>query len=250
MDSLLTEEKVYKRLTRSSETDPGHTGIIDFKVKNNKGDKYVVMDLLGDSLEKILSKHKKFSLLTVIVIAIQTIHILRKIHEKGFIHRDIKPDNFVIDTNSTNKKIFCIDFGLAKKYKERQKIIPFTENKKFCGTARYASIAAHNGHEQSPKDDLESIGYLLVYFYKGRLPWQGINHEEKEERYRLIGEKKKNTTPQQLCKGMPDEFVTFFQYIKLLDYDEIPDYDRIINMFKKLYFKHMTPNAALDWERV
>lgn len=134
----------------------------------------MVMDMLGSSLE-ILFEHckRKFDLKTVCMVGIQMIKRIEKVHEEGILHRDIKPDNFLIGGKDINKDfVYIIDFGLAKFYKEANgQHIPFKEGKNLTGTARYASLNTHIGQEQSWRDDLESIGHVLLYFIKGALPW-------------------------------------------------------------------------------
>jgi serine/threonine protein kinase len=206
------------------------------------------MDLLGSSLESLLHKHKKFGMKTIILLAMSMIDIMKHIHSCGYIHRDIKPDNFAIGYESSSK-LYCIDFGLSKKYlKKNGNHIDFSDKKRFCGTARYASIAAHTNKEQSRKDDLESIAYILIYMYKGKLPWQGIKHKEKKERYRLIGEKKQQVTVEELCEGMSKEFVVFLKYVRNLDFDEKPHYSALKKMFLKLYKSRNYKNDKLEWE--
>lgn len=243
--SLIEESKVYKILLEKS-----CKGISNIKlIKDNQSKKKVmVMDLLGQSLETLITKHKRFSLKTIILLAISMIDIIKQIHSCGYIHRDIKPDNFVIGY-SNKRDLFCIDFGLAKSYiNKKGEHISYYKTRKFCGTARYASIAAHKSYEQSRKDDLESIGYILVYLYKGQLPWQNIKCKNKKQRYRMIGEKKENISEEELCKGMPKEFSVFLKYVRSLDFDEAPYYSALIKMFKKLYESRGYKNNNLEWE--
>lgn len=242
---LLKESKVYKILNNES-TD----GISKMKIITNKelNKKIIIMDLLGPSLEKLLRTHKKIRLKSIILIAIQMLKLVEYIHGCGYIHRDIKPDNFVMD-NDNIQKLYCIDFGLAKKYliNDNKEHIPFKQNGNFCGTARYASLAAHRGEDQSRKDDLEAIGYLLVYLFKNTLPWINIKHKEKKERYRLIMECKENTTNEELCDQLPKEFLVYFKYVKSLDFDENPRYKSLINMFTKLFDSKNYNNNKLIW---
>jgi serine/threonine protein kinase len=238
---LLQEAKIYKEIA-----NPEY-GIANMKITKCKDRKIIVMDLLGASLENLLTKHKRFGLQSVIYIAMQMLEIIKYIHNCGYIHRDLKPDNFVIGKENM-KKIYCIDFGLASKYvNKNNQHIKIMNTRKFCGTARYASIAAHKNIQQSRKDDLEAIGYLLVYFYRGKLPWQDIKHKDKKERYKLIGEKKESMSEEEICKNMPREFVIFLKYVRNLDFDEKPHYTSLQKMFEKLYISRGYKTDKLEW---
>ncbi|CAF87243.1 unnamed protein product, partial [Tetraodon nigroviridis] len=129
------------------------------------------------------------------------------IHSKNFIHRDVKPDNFLMGLGKKGNLVYIIDFGLAKKYRDARthQHIPYRENKNLTGTARYASINTHLGIEQSRRDDLESLGYVLMYFNLGSLPWQGLKAATKRQKYERISEKKMSTPIEVLCKGYPCE---------------------------------------------
>jgi casein kinase 1 len=241
--ALLEEAKIYKRISNESK------GVTSMKVIQHKDRKIIVMKLLGPSLESLLHKHKRFTVKSVIRLAISMIGIIKYIHSCGYLHRDIKPDNFVIGHDELSK-LYCIDFGLAKKYiKKNGDHIEFSSDRKFCGTARYASIAAHKNQEQARKDDLESIAYLLVYLYKGKLPWQSIKHKDKNERYRLIGEMKNTMTEEEICTNMPKEFLVFLKYVRSMDFEDIPPYSALQKMFERLYESRGYENDRLDWEK-
>ena len=197
----------------------------------------LVMQLLGRDLEHHFKRRKKFSVKTVCMLGFQMINILENIHEKHILHRDIKPENFVMGLNHNSKIVYLIDFGLAKKYRSMSTLIqyPLTLKKKFTGTARYASINALKGYEHSRRDELESLGYIFIYFLKGKLPWQNIKVKDKEEKFKKILQKKLEISSNELCLGIPKEFEIFLEYVKNLKYDEKPDY----NMLKDLLYKIM-----------
>jgi serine/threonine protein kinase len=135
--------------------------------------------------------------------------------------------------------VYLIDFGLAKKYRSSRTLqhIKFTNNKKLTGTARYASINALRGCEQSRRDDLEAIGYVLMYFLRGSLPWQGLKVDKKEDRYKKIYEKKKSTTAEELCTGYPNEFIEYINYTRGLGFENDPDYEYLRSLFKSVMNK-------------
>ena len=196
----------------------------------------LVMDLMGPSLEALFDQTlRKFSLKSVLMLIDQMISRIEYIHNKHFLHRDIKPDNFCVGLNKTSHKVYLIDFGLAKRYIQRDgKHIPYREGKNLTGTARYASINTHLGIEQACRDDMESIGYVAMYFLRGMLPWQGLKANNKRDKYERIKEKKLTTSVDVLCKGYPTEFATYLNQCRNLRFDERPAYATYKAMFKEL----------------
>ena len=146
-----------------------------------------------------------------------------------------------------------LDFGLVKKYRSSRTLqhIKFNINKKLTGTARYASINALRGCEQSRRDDLEAIGYVLMYFLRGSLPWQGLKVDRKEDRYKKIYEKKKATTPEELCSGFPPELAEYVRYTRNLEFEQNPDYNYLKGLFRKIMEdKGYDPNdIRFDWSK-
>ena len=197
------------------------------------------MELLGKSLESIMHSlpSKKMSLKSVCMIAYQMLNLIEYVHNKSFIHRDIKPDNFAVgidEREQLNSVIYLIDFGLAKLYRNPETLVqnPMIIRKKLTGTARYASIHALMGMEQSRRDDLESIGYVIIYLLCGVLPWQGFVLKNKEDKYAKILEKKKTITSKELCKNLPKHIEIFIDYVKKLQYEEEPDYCYLKGLFE------------------
>ena len=216
----------------------------------------LVMELLGKSLDIILTEKTltKLSLRCVCNIAYQIISILEILHNCNIIHLDIKPGNIAIGKGEKSKYIYLLDFGLSIEYNnnnhkniESQKIEQ--NNKEFIGNARYSSINALEGGALSKRDDLESLGYLIVYLALGELPWQGYISYDNRDKYYKIKEIKKKTTPKQLCKDLPGEFEEYINYTRNLKYEEIPNYQYLKNLFinvlKNLKFKF---DYYYDWE--
>ncbi|XP_071827185.1 casein kinase I-like [Apostichopus japonicus] len=229
---LLYESKLYRILQ-------GGTGIPHIKWYGNENDYSVlVMDLLGPSLEDLFNFcNRRFSAKTVLMLADQMIGRIEYVHKKNFIHRDIKPDNFLMGIGRHCNQLFLIDFGLAKKYKDTRskQHIPYREDKNLTGTARYASINAHLGIEQSRRDDLESLGYVLMYFNRTSLPWQGLKAPTKKAKYEKISERKMSTPVEVLCKGFSAEFAMYLNYARGLRFEEEPDYLYLRQLFRILF---------------
>lgn len=147
------------------------------------GRNVMVMELLGSSLEELFVKSgRSLPLCTVLALAEQMLKRLESMHSRGYVHRDVKPENFLMGLGECKNTVYIIDFGLSKKYFDRatRKHLPFRDDKKLTGTARYASVNTHAGMEQSRRDDLEALGYALIYLLKGKLPWQGIGGDTKD----------------------------------------------------------------------
>ena len=211
----------------------------------------MILELLGPSLEDLLNIcNRRCSLKTVLMLSDQMIKRVEYIHSKNFLHRDLKPDNFLIGLGKKASTVFMIDLGLAKKYRDSktQQHIPYREGKSLTGTARYTSLNTHLGIEQSRRDDIEGLGYVLLYFLKGNLPWQGLAANTKKEKYERIMERKLNIPVDELCRGFPNEFAQFINYAKSLRFEERPDYAYLKRIFKDLFTRENYLNDnVFDW---
>jgi len=239
------ESKLYRVLQ-------GGVGIPNIRWYGVEGNYNVlVMDLLGPSLEDLFNYcGRKFSLKTVLMIADSLLSRIEYVHAKNFIHRDIKPDNFLIGTGRRANWVYAIDFGLAKRYRhpKTRMHIRYREHKHLTGTPRYASVNNHLGIEQSRRDDLESLGFVLLYFMRGSLPWQGLRANSKKQKYQKILEKKLATPFKTLCKNFPKEFCLYLEYCRQLRFEDKPDYHYIKKLFKDVMVREGYKYDGLyDW---
>lgn len=192
---------------------------------------YMVINLLGKSLQDFKNKHYIFPLKLVLQIGIQLIELLQKIHEKGLIHRDIKPDNFLFGLNDESKNLHIIDFGFCKSFIQDDKHMPLKKTHNLIGSHTYASINAHKFIELSRRDDIESLGYMLIYFYLGSLPWQDISELSvtNENIHKIIINLKTKFLE---TSTVPTVLINYMKYVRNLGFEEKPNYALLIDNFK------------------
>ena len=171
-------------------------------------------------------------------------------HSKGYIHRDIKPDNFLIGLEPHNDIVYVLDFGLTKLYKDSStgNHIAYRNNKRLTGTARYVSVNTHLGVEQSRRDDLEGIMYVMLYFLRGSLPWQGLPARTRREKYRRILTIKSRVKSESLCEGLPIQMKKLLNYCRELKFDETPNYKHMKKLLQEIANKEQfTFDGGFDW---
>jgi serine/threonine protein kinase len=201
---------------------------------------YMVIDLFGNSLQELLDKSKKLTFKVVLQIGINILNILMKIHDNGFIHRDIKPENFLL-TLSKPTKVVLIDFGISKPYLINNQHINFKCKDKFIGTLNFASINTHNFYEQSRRDDLESVAYMLIYFFFGELDWindkndneyniNSINLNEFGSENEYVRSKKESIVSN---SDIPKVILDFYKNVRALEFKERPTYEKYIHNFRE-----------------
>lgn len=214
----------------------------------------MVMDVLGKSLEDLLDEcGGAFSLRTVLMLGQQMVSLLEHVHSRDILHRDIKPNNFLIGCGANQDRVYIVDFGLAKRYRcpDTGAHIPCNTKKGLTGTVRYTSLNVHRGLEPSRRDDLSAVGYVLMYFALGRLPWQGISAKSKKTKQRRIGRRKEKHTTAELCQGFPCELKYYLDYCEALDFDARPDYGYLNRLLQKALQLEMesagVKTAVFDW---
>ena len=199
----------------------------------------LIEELLGKSIENIydIKKYDNFSIKDVCMIALQSLDRLEYIHSKFIIHRDIKPQNFVIGRNDPDV-IYLIDFGLSRKYRSSRtnKHIKFKNLKLTYGSLRYLSINGNCGYEQSRRDDLESLGYMLIYLSTGTLPWILFESENIDvvKKYLRTHKLKKKLTAEKLCEDLPEEMAQYINYCRKLLFEEDPNYKFLRSLFENI----------------
>ena len=208
------------------------------------------MSLLGPSLEDLHEFCDKFTLKTTLMLAEQVLSRLELFHEARFVHRDVKPDNFLMGTGKLSHHVYLVDFGLSKTYIDTKtgKHIPLTQDHGLVGTSRYASTYTHDGLSHARRDDMLSFGYLMLNFLRGTLPWAGIRERNPDEKARKVAAIKRGLSPKELCEGLPSEFTDYFCYINNLQYDEKPHYEMCRLLFRNLFdVEGFTMDYQYDW---
>jgi casein kinase I family protein HRR25 len=245
---LRNEARIYTALR-------GEAGIPCMRACGKEGKfNYLVIDLLDVSLEdQRIRCGGRLGLKTVLAMGVQMIRRIEQVHNFGIVHRDVKPDNFLLGRGDEAHVLHLIDFGLAKRYINKSQHVDGQTGRKLCGTARYVSLNVHDGVTPSRRDDLESIAYVLIYLFCGRLPWQGVQCEEREEKHRAIGRIKKETNMWDACKdyALPGEILVFMEYCRRLGYDDTPDYGYLRGLLMNLYKHHgFLADNLYDWSSV
>ena len=212
----------------------------------NEEIRYYIMELLGPStsaMRRILPE-QRMSKYTVTVLAKEMLKCIEELHFRGYIHRDIKPGNFLIRPDRKNP-ICLIDFGLSKSYLNKNgQLLKQRDHPGFVGTCSFASIYAHDGEDLSRRDDLISWFYSVIELVQRRLPWPGS--KDREETYRI----KKSIEPEELCKNLPKQFLKIFNDIMKLEFHDKPNYNKYFQLIDDAIDEMGMKNRVFDWEKL
>lgn len=246
---LRHEAKVYSSLL-------GCDGFPSVRMLGSQGrTNCLVLDLLGPSLQDIFhAQHRKLPLRSVLLLADQIIARIEDLHDKSYIHRDIKPMNIMMGIGAEKNKVYIIDLGLAVKYQHvttdhgPPTHIPCTVTSKFAGTIDFASMNTHCGVQPSRRDDMESIGLVLIYLAQGSLPWQNVGGADREEVRSRVLDLRIELSEEQLCEGLPKEFQQYFEQVADLPFTGKPDYASLRQLFKDAFLRESYLNPTFDWD--
>lgn len=247
-NSFLFHEARVMQDIQKTPTKDGISGIATLKYFGQEGDyRVLIMSLHGASLEDLHEKLGRFSLKTTVMLADQILSRLEYIHSVGYVHRDLKTDNFLVGKGSFSNRIFMIDFGLSSKFlgsdgKHRE----MSSGKYFLGTSRFASLRTHQGYSQSRRDDLEQLVYIMIYMYRGRLPWSGLNIKDAAAKERKIGQIKADLSYNQICAKCPQEFEHLLFYARNMEFSEAPQYDMCHALLQSV-LDTMSPRESMDY---
>eukprot|EP00759_Apiculatamorpha_spiralis_P057130 PhF_6_TR8459/c0_g1_i1/m.13209/K08959/CSNK1D; casein kinase 1, delta len=243
---LHKEYVVYKEIQRAFPTRVGYPEVFYYGIEGEY--EVLVMELLGPSIEDLfLMCNRVLSSKCVLSLGIQLLAALEMVHSLGFVHRDLKPSNCVMGMGPSCHYVHLIDFGLCSRYRRsRGEHIELREDRPFVGTTRFCSLNVHLGLEASRRDDMESLGYVLVYLYLGSLPWQHIKSSTKEVMRRLVMESKVSSVDAMLPE-LPAPLAEFVSSSRRASFVATPEYARWRELFQSAIHAPFS-EITYDWE--
>lgn len=250
-DSLVRENRFYRHLRQNSSPLDLH-GIPEVKeFLATPREHVLVMDYLGTKLIEIFSHEgRRLSLRSVSMIAVQALLRLEVIHKKGIVHRNLNLSNFMVGRGTQRDTLFVVDFKNAGVFRDHvtNALLPDGDVQRFIGTPMFASINAHRRRRQGPRDDLQSLGFLLVYLFTGNLPWARFRIQWSLHTIRRIWAAKRELDFVELCDGLPRPFLRYFRYVNGLQFGQEPAYARMRIMFRKMLDDlNCERDSRFDW---
>jgi serine/threonine protein kinase len=206
---------------------------------------YMIVTLLGSNLNEIRKSLNGFSLSTVSLILLQALSRIEFVHSRGYIHRDIKPQQFLLGHKEI---IYLVDYGISKKYLFEGHHVSFQSHCLRAGSSSYASINSHIGIRLSRRDDLESLGYMAVWLIQGSLPWQQKNKCNDNKKWQIVFNLKRSISEDELFTGCPKQFKTFFIYVRSLKFDETPNYTYLKQLIISVRTENCLKSKNFDWK--
>lgn len=238
---LIREREIYKELEGAAGVPKIHF-LCEYKAK-----RALVMDLLGKSLLHLFKTCGTLSLKMVTLLGIKLLCNLEELHNRGVIHKDLKPGNVVFGVDGDENDVYLVDFGVSSMYMLGGRHIPFEQNRRIAGTPTFMSISQQLGHQVSRRDDLESLGYLMLFMLNGSLPWKHVSGSGKD-RFQNILTVKQETTVDEMCEGLPHQYTEYFNYAFELAFQEEPNYDYLRGLFVQvLHERSWSKDSKFDW---
>ncbi|KAG5198349.1 hypothetical protein JEQ12_008039 [Ovis aries] len=200
--------------------------------KNGKSYRFMIIDRFGSDLQKIYEANaKRFSRKTVLQLSLRILDILEYIHEHEYVHGDIKASNLLLSYKNPDQ-VYLVDYGLAYRYCPEGTHKEYKEDPKRChdGTIEFTSIDAHNGVAPSRRGDLEILGYCMIQWLSGHLPWEDNLKDPNYVRDSKIRYRENIASLMDKCfpeRNKPDEIAKYMETVKLLDYVEKPLYQKL-----------------------
>ena len=231
---LVNEAEMYHKLRGKNCSFVPNIFYYGVELLRGEGVQILVMEKLGASLEDIFKEHGHFSVAAVQKLSVQLISCLQSLHELKIIHRDVKPGNFLMGLDEKADTVHVVDFGLSTSYwnESTNSHYEFEQNCSRKGTYLFMSINTQLKYRPSRRDDLESLGYMLVYLAKKSLPWLGLKESESSTKMEMVLSKKRAATSDFICQGLPRGFAEYIDYCRSLRFSEEPDYCYLKKLFQ------------------
>ncbi|KAL3669067.1 hypothetical protein V7S43_005451 [Phytophthora oleae] len=223
-DALYAENLLYKNHLRDQ---PGIPYVPLGAYGEDKGYRFLVIERLGRTLETVLQEQGPIPSATAARLGQEILETLQQMHVKNILYVDVKPENFMLDTDKENK-VYCVDFGISDRYVTATGKHKDYKEGTVVGTPTFLSVNCHNGATSSRRDDIESLLYVLIYLVRGDLPWQQASSDAEGAKI------KKNTSVDQLCASLPREWASMLKNIRECGFEDRPDYDFFVQQFLKL----------------